>query len=55
MQWIEYLDLASSVARLAGFVASPFFLGVSVHSWFKGDKEKAIYLLCFCILLSLPR
>lgn len=41
MSFFNWLDVASSVARLIGLMASPVFATLSVYHWQKGDLQKA--------------
>jgi hypothetical protein len=54
MGLLEWLEIAS-VDRIVSLALEQALLWLSVFNFLKGEKGNAIYLLCVCILLSLPR
>lgn len=52
MNLLEWLDLASLIARLIALMASPIIAGCSLNVWLKGNKQTAIYLAIWAVFLQ---
>lgn len=53
MNLLEWLDLASLIARFLALVASPFIAGCSINVWLKGNKQTAMYLAIWAVFLQM--
>lgn len=54
MSFFDWMGIASSVARLAGALASPEFVYCSLRHWHKGDIQRATLFAAYAILLVTP-
>lgn len=54
MSFLDWMDIASSFARLIGFIASPICVFFSLKHWVNKDQLRAIYFIAWAILLVRP-
>jgi hypothetical protein len=49
---LEWIGLAASIIRLTESLAAPVFASMSIHAWVKGDKQQAILMVAWAILMN---
>lgn len=54
MSFLDWLDIASHVARLIGLLVSPAFVFYSLKHWSGGDIQRATLWAVFALLVVRP-